>query len=291
MKMTVLERHDHITHIALSGRLDTTGAEDINQQLSALVAAGKRSAIIDLSDIEFLASRGIGLLFDIGKRLRSSGRKLVLLNPQGMVASVLKTSKVDRVMPIAQALEEAISLAQGQAPAAHAPPAAGGTPAAASSVVAAVAPRARPGELKISIQNDLSELPRLNSAIAQFLQDHEVAYRPTYAVNLAIDELVVNVIRYAYVDPETHTIDIELAILADQIVLRIVDDGRPFDPRRGPALDLHAEDRESGGLGLLLVLDVVDALQYRRLDDKNWVEVRVHLQEETGAPSQLLGAL
>jgi serine/threonine-protein kinase RsbW len=104
-----------------------------------------------------------------------------------------------------------------------------------------------------------------------------VPHTATYAVNLAIDELVVNVMRYAYVDDDTHLIEIELAIQGEQVILRIVDDGRPFDPRRGPSLDLHAEDREVGGLGLILVLDMVDALTYRREEEKNWVEVRIHL--------------
>jgi len=61
------------------------------------------------------------------------------------------------------------------------------------------------------------------------------------------------------------------------VILRIVDDGRPFDPRRGPALDLHAEEREVGGLGLILVLEMVDVLKYRRMGERNWVEVRVRL--------------
>ena len=88
--------------------------------------------------------------------------------------------------------------------------------------------------------------------------------------------------RYAYVDEDAHYIDIELVIEGDQVILRIVDDGRPFDPRRGPSLDLHAEDRDAGGLGLLLVLDMVDVLKYQRVDERNWVEVRVHLNAEDG---------
>ena len=110
-----------------------------------------------------------------------------------------------------------------------------------------------------------------------FWKLHGVPYKATYAVKLAIDELVVNVMRYAYVDDDTHLIDIELAIQGGQVILRIVDDGRPFDPRKGPALDLHAENREAGGLGLMLVLDMVDLLDYRRLEEKNVVEVRIQL--------------
>ena len=101
------------------------------------------------------------------------------------------------------------------------------------------------------------------ATLTQFFEAHRVPHRAAYAVNLAVDELVVNVIRYAYVDDDAHTIELDLAIRGEQIILRIVDDGRPFDPRTGPALDLNAEERQAGGMGLLLVLDMVDVLTYR----------------------------
>lgn len=281
MKMTILERDDDITHVVLSGRLDTTGVEEINESFSEATAARKRSAIIDLSEIEFMASRGIGLLFANTKRLKESGHKLVLLNPIGMVDSTLRTCKADKLMPIAYDLDEAIQILQGvpgQVGTAQRPlKSTEDESRPQRSDSASSAPTASAGELKLAIKNELSELEGVNVALAQFLDSHGVPYRAAYAVNLAIDELVVNVIRYAYVDEDTHMIDIELVIQGDQVILRIVDDGRPFDPRKGPSLDLHAEDRKVGGLGLLLVLDMVDVLKYRRMDDKNWVEVRVHL--------------
>jgi anti-sigma regulatory factor (Ser/Thr protein kinase) len=187
-------------------------------------------------------------------------------------------------MPIVYGLDEAIQILQGvpgqlgtaQPPAKTTkdesrPP---------RSEPVSTAPTATEGELKLSIKNELSELKGLNTEVTQFLDVHGVPYRAAYAVSLAIDELVVNVMRYAYVDEDTHMIDFELVIEGDQVILRIVDDGRPFDPRRGPSLDLHAEDRKVGGLGLLLVLDMVDVLKYRRAEEKNWVEVRVHLIAE-----------
>jgi anti-sigma regulatory factor (Ser/Thr protein kinase) len=91
------------------------------------------------------------------------------------------------------------------------------------------------------------------------------------------------------VDDDTHLIDLEFVIQGDQVILRIADDGRPFDPRTGPSLDLNAEERRVGGLGLLLVLDMVDVLKYQRVEERNWVEVRVHLFRENNQ-SDLSGA-
>ena len=142
------------------------------------------------------------------------------------------------------------------------------------------APSVLEGELKLAIKNEISELKNVTAALAQFLDAHRVPNRAAYAVNLAVDELVVNVMRYAYVDDDAHIIDLELAIQGEQVILRIVDDGRPFDPRTGPSLDLNAEERQAGGLGLLLVLDMVDVLKYQRVEERNCVEVRVHLFAE-----------
>jgi anti-sigma regulatory factor (Ser/Thr protein kinase) len=194
---------------------------------------------------------------------------------------------VDRILPIVYDLEEAIGILHGAA-VPSLPPGPGPKSSAAKSEPYALpsgpaALSAIVGRLGLSIKNELSELKRLNAAIAQFLDTHRVPYRAAYAVNLAIDELVTNVLRYAYVDFDVHVIEIELAVESDQVILRIVDDGRPFDPRRGPMLDQHAEDRETGGLGLLLVLDMVDVLEYRREEEKNCVEVRIRMIAENGA--------
>jgi len=284
MTMTILDRGDDVTYVVLSGRLDTTATEEISERFSEATAARERPAIVDLSEIEFMASRGIGLLLTNGKKLMKAGHKLVLLNPQNLVGSVLKTCKLDMILPIAHDLDEAIQILRGVS----------GHSVAVSPRTTTAEDESRPqrsgpastvrstseGELKLAIKNEFSDLEGLNAAVRQFLDVHGVPHRAAYAVNLAIDELVVNVMRYAYVDDNTHLIDIALAIEGDQIVLRIVDDGRPFDPRRGPALDLHAEDREVGGLGLLLVLDMVHRLNYRRVNEKNWVEARIRLIEE-----------
>ena len=113
MELTILERGDGITHVALAGRLDSNAAEQLEQPFFAATAAQNRPAIVDLSQIDFMASRGIGLLIASGKRLMKAGHRLVLLNPQGIVAGVLKTSKADLLVPIVHDIEEAVRVLGG----------------------------------------------------------------------------------------------------------------------------------------------------------------------------------
>jgi anti-anti-sigma factor len=283
MKMTILPRADDIAHVALSGRLDTNAVTELDESFSQATASRERPTIVDLSQIDFMASSGIGMLLSASKRLRKAGCKLVLLNPQKLVDASLRTARMETVMPIAYGLDEAIRLIHGSASSLSPVSPQVEAPVDSSPLFRSESERAVfsvvSGELKLSMKNELSELKDVSATLAQFLDDHCVPKRAAYAVSLAVDELVVNVMRYAYVDDEVHVIDLHNIIQGDQVILRIADDGRPFDPRTGPALDLHAEEREVGGLGLLLVLDMVDVLKYQRLDEKNCVEVRIHLFE------------
>jgi serine/threonine-protein kinase RsbW len=273
MKMTILERDDDITHIVLDGHFDSTATEEIREEFAEATVGLGRSTIVDLSCVEFLASRGIGILFINGKLLKKAGQQMVLLKPQDLVGSVLKTSKVDHLMPILHDFDEAVRLLGGVVSAGPGATEELGTSAESVKTTESLTTSEK---VEVTIKNELAELPALNETLNAFMAAHDVPKRAAYAIRLAIDELVVNVICYAFVDDDLHTIEIDLGIEGDQIILRIEDDGRPFDPRTGPTLDLHAEDRGPGGLGLLLVLDMVDVLKYRRVNERNLVEIRVH---------------
>lgn len=289
MEMTILHRDDNISHVTLAGRFDASGAEEIDAAFSEATAAQDRPAIIDMSGIDFMASMGIGLLFANSKRLKKAGgHTLVLLNPQGMVATVLRMSKMDRVMPIAHDLDEAIRLVRGDQDDIARADARRDAVGADSDESVTAEPIAT--TLNVSVKNEIAALDGLNAQLHAFLAAHAVPARDSYAIDLAIEELVVNIIRYAYMDDEEHLIDVQLSIEGEQLVLVIMDDGREFDPRTAPALDLHTEEREVGGLGLVLVLDLVDKLSYRREADRNRVEVRVHLiSEDEDAESEPVG--
>jgi serine/threonine-protein kinase RsbW len=284
MKMTIVPRTDGITHVILAGRLDSNAAEEISKSFFQATAACGQSAIVDLSEVDFMVSRGIGIFLTNGTKLRKAGHLLVVLNPQALVKDGLRTTRADRVTPIASDWDEAMRLVHGMsAPAttANRPLETTADKSESAQTESEVEDHSvLEGELKLKIKNEATELKLVMTTLAQFFEAHHVPHRAAYAANLAVDELVVNVIRYAFVDDNAHTIDLDLAIRGEQIILRIVDDGRPFDPRTGPALDLNAEERQAGGMGLLLVLDMVDVLTYERVAERNWVEVRVRLFED-----------
>lgn len=271
---------DDIAHVCLVGRLDAMGVEQIEEQFSQWTTESGLPTVVDMSGVTFMSSLGIGFLFANTKKLKKAGCKLVLLKPERMVESVLRTSKMDKVMPIVFTLDEALLLL-GMEVGHHKTNVP--TEVAANPLKAAVEPSKSMAGLKLTIKNETSELRELYSKVIEFLEAHSTPHRSSYTVNLAIEELVVNIIRYAYMDLDEHHIDIDLSIVDQQLVLVIEDDGRPFDPQAGNIREMEytedPDELEVGGLGLVLVLDMVDMLKYARVKDKNRTEVRIKFHD------------
>ena len=94
-------------------------------------------------------------------------------------------------------------------------------------------------------------------------------------MHVVIDELLTNIISYAYLDDEKHDIGIKVELSADRLKVSIVDDGIPFNPLgiETPDTELSLEERKIGGLGIHLVRKMMDRVSYRRRIDKNVITV------------------
>jgi serine/threonine-protein kinase RsbW len=111
-----------------------------------------------------------------------------------------------------------------------------------------------------------------------FLDRANVHGRARYYAELAFEEVVSNVVRYAYSDGAAHQIDVSVELSTDAIVLTFLDDGRPFDPSQQPApvLPSTIEAAPSGGLGLLLMRQRAADMRYERTPDgKNRLTVKI----------------
>lgn len=113
MQIDIIEQSDDLTHLALAGRLDVIGAEDIGKRFDELVGKRGRNAVIDLSGVHFVASMGLGLLLKNANALAHKGRRLVLLSPEPLVEEVLRMAGLDQVTPVAHDLDEALALVGG----------------------------------------------------------------------------------------------------------------------------------------------------------------------------------
>ena len=133
-------------------------------------------------------------------------------------------------------------------------------------------------ELGIRIRGDLGELAQVNELITALLQRHATRVQAANAPQLAIEEVLSNVIRHRYdAAPGDQSVSSHMKLDNDGVHLEFVDDGRAFDPLSVPEVDCEAslEDRRVGGLGVHLLRTMTRHLAYERKAGRN--HLRVHI--------------
>jgi len=125
--------------------------------------------------------------------------------------------------------------------------------------------------MRLTIQNDVTEISSLHESVLDFCEKHQLNEDIVFALDLCIEELITNIIKYAYSVRAKHTIQVDLDLLEGQLILEIRDEGRPFDPTKIPEPDLNVplEERAIGGLGIHLVRNYVNSMHYRREGNQN----------------------
>ena len=90
-------------------------------------------------------------------------------------------------------------------------------------------------------------------------------------LNLAIEEAVFNVMKYAYPPEVNGTVSIDATISDKGLKFVISDNGIPFDPTAKAEVDtsLSAEERGIGGLGIHLIRQIMDSINYEYIDGRN----------------------
>ena len=129
------------------------------------------------------------------------------------------------------------------------------------------------------LKNDVSELERVMGHIAELCARHSLPPEVEYDLNLAMDEMVSNVAKHAYPRGGEHQFTVNISLSEEEFVAHIEDDGIEFNPVEHPAPDLDAslEDRKIGGLGIFLVRQIMNSLEYHRVDGKNLLTLRKKL--------------
>ena len=117
------------------------------------------------------------------------------------------------------------------------------------------------------MRNDIQQIPTL----AEWIEGLNVPDELSMPINLALEEIVANVMLYAYPDNKSGQVMVESWRADDKICFSISDSGKPFDPTQQKEADvtLSAEEREIGGLGIHLVRQLMDEIRYERKDEKN----------------------
>ena len=126
-------------------------------------------------------------------------------------------------------------------------------------------------EKEIRIKNKISELEKIARFIEEICEELGLDFELQMNLNLVIEEMVTNVIFYAY--PKDVEADIELLVKSDgkELTFVLSDQGKAFDPtmRENTDLSVNPAERDLGGMGIYIVKNIMNQVTYQRLEGKN----------------------
>jgi len=131
------------------------------------------------------------------------------------------------------------------------------------------------GRLELKIKNQIAELARVEEQFEAFCTQYQIPDPARQKVSIVLDELLNNVVNYAFTDENEHLIDVNFVLTGNRLVITIHDDGVPFNPFEldPPDISLSLDERAIGGLGIFLVRQMMDEYLYTRHIGKNVVRL------------------
>lgn len=136
----------------------------------------------------------------------------------------------------------------------------------------------------LTLANQLSELDALSHWLERAGEELGLDQRQLFHLNLALEEVVTNVMKYAYGPGENLPIWVELEAGPELVRVRVKDQGPEFNPLTlpPPATDAPLEERRVGGVGIFLTEQIMDRLDYARQDGFNVLTMELTRQDGEG---------
>lgn len=137
----------------------------------------------------------------------------------------------------------------------------------------------------LTLTNDISEVDKLGTFMKSLTSRLGMDKGLASSLRLAVEEAVVNVMNYAYPQETTGMVTVEADVQStamddsdenQYLCIKVVDNGVAFDPTETASADttLSAEERPIGGLGIFLVRELMDTINYERKDGQNILTLR-----------------
>ena len=135
---------------------------------------------------------------------------------------------------------------------------------------------------ELRIKNQISELEKVAQFVEEIGEELGLSMELQMNLNLVMEEMVTNVIFYAY--PEGDVEDIELLAKSDgkELTFVLSDQGKEFDPtaKEDTDLDVNPADRDLGGMGIFIVKNIMNKVTYQRLEGKNLLTMTKGLEDQ-----------
>jgi anti-anti-sigma factor len=115
MEINIIPCAADVSHVHLSGRMDPHRTQIIDERFREETAGHSRPAVVDMSQVTFITSVGIGLLVECAALVGKAGHAFVLIPPVGHVDEVLRRTGIYEIIASCLSIDEALALATGKA--------------------------------------------------------------------------------------------------------------------------------------------------------------------------------
>ena len=137
--------------------------------------------------------------------------------------------------------------------------------------------------IELTVPAALEELEHVQEFVEQALEEQGISMKIQMQISIAVEEIYVNIARYAY-HPEIGQATVRCAVGGNplQVTIQFLDSGKPFDPLAKPDADttLSAEERDIGGLGILMVKKSMDDVVYEYRDGCNILTLMIKYEDK-----------
>ena len=127
---------------------------------------------------------------------------------------------------------------------------------------------------ELVIDATIEKLEDVLKFVNEALEASDCSMKLITQINIAVEEIFVNISSYAY-NPEVGNTIIRISI-SDEILIEFEDKGKPYNPllKTDPDITMNAEERDIGGLGIFMVKKIMDSVEYENKDNKNILRIR-----------------
>jgi anti-sigma regulatory factor (Ser/Thr protein kinase) len=134
----------------------------------------------------------------------------------------------------------------------------------------------------IKIKNNIEEIGKICEEARAFCTENNIPDAKYHDLLLILDEVITNIISYAYEDEKEHFFLMDMQKSGNFIHIKFTDDGVAFDPlsMEDPDTVSSLDERKIGGLGIYLVKQLAESVKYARENEQNQLEIKMSILEE-----------
>ena len=124
----------------------------------------------------------------------------------------------------------------------------------------------------------LDQMEQVQTFIDEQLENYDCSAKARFQLDMAVEEIFVNIANYAYLPEQKGEATVRCCVGGSplRVTIQFLDNGKPFNPlaKEDADITLSAEEREIGGLGILMVKKSMDEVDYAYEDGKNILTIK-----------------